>query len=280
MTTTTTTTTTSTATEHPYGRSYGGSATENYERYFVPVIGGPLATDLVKQADIEAGERVLDVACGTGVVTRLAAERVGEKGRIAGLDVNAGMLEVARSLSGSTAAPIEWYESPVESMPLGDESFDVVLCQLGLMFVTDRAAAAREMARVLAPGGRILVSVPTPTQFFGALEQGFARHVPAAAPFVRMVFSLHDVDELERPFRDAGLRDVAVRRETKEIHLPAAREFLWQYVSCTPLSALLADTDADRLAAIERDVVSGWAPWARDGGLTYEQGMLVLTARK
>jgi trans-aconitate methyltransferase len=91
--------TTTTATEHPYGRSFTGSAPENYERYFVPVIGGPFAVDLVKQAGLRAGERVLDVACGTGIVARLAAERVGAKGSVAALDVNAAMLEVARTVT-------------------------------------------------------------------------------------------------------------------------------------------------------------------------------------
>jgi SAM-dependent methyltransferase len=272
--------TTTTATEHPYGRSYTGSAPENYERYFVPVIGGPLAADLVKQAGVRPGERVLDVACGTGVVTRLVVQRVGPTGSVAAIDVNAAMLEVARSLAPSTTPPIKWYETSAEAIPLEDESFDVVLCQLGLQFMTDRAAAAREMTRVVAPGGRILVSVPTPTEFFDVLEHAFARHVPAGAPFVRMVFSLDDAGALERLFRDAGLRDVVVRRETKEFHLPSPREFLWQYVYCTPLTALLADADTELLGAIERDVVAGWQPWVRDDGLTYKQGMLVLTARK
>jgi ubiquinone/menaquinone biosynthesis C-methylase UbiE len=272
--------TTTTATGHPFGRSYTGSAPENYERYFVPVLGRPHAADLVKQAGLRAGERVLDVACGTGIVARLAAERVGPTGSVAALDLNAGMLEVARSVTRSASTPIKWYETTMEAIPLEDGSFDAVLCQLGLQFVTDKAAAAREMTRVVAPGGRILVSVPTPTRFFDVFEHALARHVPAAAPFVRMVFSLDDAAKLERLFRDAGLRDVVVRRETKQIRLPAAREFLWQYVHCTPLTALLADADPDLLGAIERDVVSGWEPWSRDGGLTYEQGMLVLTARK
>lgn len=271
--------TTTTATEHPYGRSYTGSVPENYERYFVPLIAGPLAADLLKQAGLRAGERVLDVACGTGIIARLAAERVGPKGSVAALDVNAGMLEVARSVTGSTTPPIKWYETTAESIPLEDEIFDAVLCQLGLHFVTDKAAAAREMTRVVAPGGRILVSVPAPSQFLGALEHAFARHVPAAAQFVRMVFSL-EAAELERFFRDAGLRDVVVRRETKALHFPAPREFLWQYVHSTPLAGLLADADDDLLGAIERDVVKGWEPWVRNGGMSHEQGMLVLTARK
>ena len=83
--------------QQPYGQSYGGSAAENYERYFVPTIGLPLAKDLVEVAALQPGDRVLDAACGTGVVTRLVAEALGAKGSVAGLDVNPGMLAVARS---------------------------------------------------------------------------------------------------------------------------------------------------------------------------------------
>ena len=83
--------------QQTFGKTYGGTAPENYQRYFVPSIAAPLAEDLVRIAALRPGERVLDVACGTGVVTRLAGERVGEQGAVAGLDVNPGMLAVARS---------------------------------------------------------------------------------------------------------------------------------------------------------------------------------------
>ena len=107
-------------------KQYGGNAAENYERYFVPTIGIPFATILLDAAGLHRGEHVLDLACGTGVVTRLAAERVGPTGAVAGLDINPAMLSVARTVPTS-GAPIEWHEASAESLPLADGSFDIVL---------------------------------------------------------------------------------------------------------------------------------------------------------
>lgn len=263
-----------------YGESYGGTAPENYERYFVPVIGGPLAADLVADAALLAGERVLDVACGTGVVARLAAERVGTGGTVAGLDLNAGMLAVARAKSPPAGPAIHWYETSAESIPLPDGSFDVVFCQLGLQFMADKTAALREMRRVLAPGGRLLLSTARPTAFFGVLDRALARHIGAeAAGFVSMVFSLNEPTELERLLQGAGLPDNAVRVVEKRLHLPPARDFLWQYVHCTPLTGMLPE-DREAIVALESDVVAGWQPWSTGDGLTYEQGMVIATASR
>jgi SAM-dependent methyltransferase len=264
----------------PFYLTYGGSAPEAYERYFVPAIGGPLAHDLIDEAALRPGERVLDVACGTGVVSRLAAERVGPGGSIAALDLNAAMLGVARAVPTSAAPQIRWYESTAESMPLPDGAFDVVLCQLGLQFIDDKAATLREIHRVAAKGGRVLVTVPTPTQFWGVPESAFASRIPGAAEFVRAVFSLKDSSEVERLFRGAGFADVAVRQYEKTLRLPAARDFLWQYVQCTPLAAQLAEADHPLLEALERDVVQGWQPWTTGDGMTYGQRMIVATARR
>jgi SAM-dependent methyltransferase len=270
---------TATATGSVYGKTYGGSAPENYQRYFVPAIAGPFAEDLIAEAALRAGERVLDVACGTGVVARLAAERVGPSGMVAALDLNPAMLSVARSVPSSGAA-IRWYETSAESIPLPDHVFDVVFCQLGLQFVADKSAALREIRRVLTPGGRALVSTPPPSGFFDVLEEEMARHVGSeAGAFIRMVFSLNDPAIIERLFRDAGFADVNVRTYAKDLRLPGAREFLWQYVHCTPLAGLLASLDAARLTALERDVVARWAQWSDADGMKYEQGMNVSTAR-
>ncbi|NIX00730.1 MAG: methyltransferase domain-containing protein, partial [Phycisphaerae bacterium] len=136
-----------------FGRAYGGNAPENYERYFVPAIGAPVADDLIEVAALRPDERVLDVACGTGVVTGMASELVGDGGVVAGLDVNPGMLAVARATTPSDAT-IEWHEASAEAMPFPDGSFDAVLCQMGIQFIPDKDAALSEMRRVLAPGGR------------------------------------------------------------------------------------------------------------------------------
>jgi ubiquinone/menaquinone biosynthesis C-methylase UbiE len=271
---------TTTTTDSVYGKAYGGSAPENYQRYFVPLIGGPFAEDLIAETALGPGERVLDVACGTGVVARLAAERVGPSGTVAALDLNPSMLSVARSVP-STGAAISWYETTAESIPLPDAAFDVVLCQLGLQFVADKSAALREMRRVLAPGGRVLVTTPPPNAFFDVLDQAVSRHVGSeAGAFVRMVFSLNDPAIIDRLFRDAGFADVNVRTYAKDLRLPEAREFLWQYVHCTPLTGMLANLDAARIVALERDVVDRWAQRSDADGMKYEQGMNVSKARK
>jgi ubiquinone/menaquinone biosynthesis C-methylase UbiE len=255
-----------------YGKTFSGSAPENYERFFVPAIGGPLATDLVNAAALRPGEQVLDVACG--IVARRAAEQVGPTGSVAGVDMNAAMLEVARS---ATTAAIRWYETTAEAMPLPDDAFDVVFCQLGLQFVADKAAALREMRRVLVPGGRIYVSVPTPTRFFNVLEKALARHVPDAAPFVRLVFAVNDPQALEALFRDAGFEDVVIHPISKQLRLPSPQEFVWQYLSCTPLASAMLDLDATVRTALEHDVVEGWQEWVQDGGITHSQPVLLAT---
>lgn len=173
--------------ERVYDAQFSGNAAENYERYFVPAIGAPLAADLVDAAAPQIGERVLDVACGTGVVARLAAERIGETGRIAGSDINRSMLEVARSLPAAGVS-IEWHEADAESPPHADESFDAVLCQMGLQFVGNKGAALREMRRVLVAGGRAVINVPGPAPApMAVFADALGRHVGAkAAAFMHL----------------------------------------------------------------------------------------------
>lgn len=267
-------------TQEVYGQHFHGNAAENYQRYFVPAIGAPLAADLIETAALQPAERVLDVACGTGVVTRLAAERLDGSGRLAGTDVNPSMLEVARSVVAGT--PIEWHEANAESLPHAEESFDVVLCQMGLQFVTNKLAALREMRRVLAPGGRAVLNLPGPApKPMVAFADALARHVdPKVASFVHLVFSLHEPGELRELLESAGFRDVDVRRATKALRVPPPEQFMWQYIHSTPMVGVLAEVDQQRRAALERDVCARWQEDCTDGAMTLQVGMTTAIARK
>ena len=268
-------------TEQHFGKAYGGKPPVNYERFFVPAIGAPLATDLIHLAALRPGERVLDVACGTGVVARLASQLVGATGTVTGLDVNPGMLAVARSAT-PPGTPIEWHEASAEAMPLPDASFDVVLCQMGLEFVPDKHAALREMRRVLVRGGRLILNVPGPTpRLFNIMGEALARHVGAeVAGFVDHVFSLHDTAEIQELVSGAGLHGISVQSETKSLRLPAPEEFLWQYVYSTPLAGAVAQMDDDRRGLLERDVVANWQEFVKDRALVLQVRIVVATARK
>ena len=126
-----------------------------YQALFVPSLIGVFAPIVADAASIAVGDRVLDVACGTGVLTRAGAARVGAGGEVAGLDPNRGMLTVAREQSPAIA----WHEGTAESLPFSDGRFDAVVSQFGLMFFADRRAALGEMRRVLRPGGRLAIAV-------------------------------------------------------------------------------------------------------------------------
>jgi ubiquinone/menaquinone biosynthesis C-methylase UbiE len=263
-----------------YGKAYGGTATENYQRFFVPSIGAPLAEELLKIAALRPGERVLDVACGTGVVTRLAAQRVGSSGSVAGLDVNPGMLAVARSATSPELA-IDWYETSAEAIPLPDGAFGVVLCQLGLQFITNKLGALREMRRVLAPGGRLVLNVPGPTPpLFAAMADALGKHIgPQAASFVHIVFSLHDEQELRELMKGAAFHEIDVQKTRTTLPLPPPKEFLWQYVSSTPLTNLVAQTSDETRAALEQEVDSKWRDFTTDGRLMLDVPITTVTGR-
>lgn len=266
-------------TEQTLELTFAANPAENYQRFFVPQIGAPVAADLVAAARLQPGERVLDVACGTGVVARLAAKGVGPSGAVAGLDIHPAMLAVARRESPPA---LQWYEAGAESMPLADASFDVVLCQMGLQFVTDKLAALQELRRVLARGGRALISVPGPAPApFEILSQALAREIcPKAAAFARVVFSLHEAGELEGLLRDAGFSRAEARSRPKALRVSAPREFLWQYIHSTPLGPAVMSAAEAKRAALERDVVARWQPFAVDGGMRFEVGMTTATAFK
>jgi SAM-dependent methyltransferase len=198
-----------------------------YEDFFVPALFVPCAAELLELVPPDEGDRVLDVACGSGAVARAAAARVGPRGSVTGVDLRPGMIEVAASLPPVSGPPVDWRVGDALALEDGDGSYDVVLCQQGIQFFPDQAGAVREMRRVLARGGRVGLAVwqgMDRNDFFRELTEVEARHLEAlgvtyeelAGPF------LHgDPEWLHALLADSGFGDVRVEERTFEARFAA-----------------------------------------------------------
>jgi SAM-dependent methyltransferase len=225
-----------------------GNAAEIYQRELVPAVFGPWGPRVVQLAELRPGLRVLDVACGTGLVARLAAEAVGVDGRVAALDLNPGMLAVASELPTVEGAAIEWVDGNAQALPFAEASFDVVCCQLGLQFFPDREGAVREMKRVLVPGGHAVVMVwreINRAPGFSVLAAALGRTIGAdAEALMRAPFALGDAGELAGLLEAGGFCDCTIRAETGNVRFPSAEKFVHGYVGGSPLAALVTAAPA------------------------------------
>jgi ubiquinone/menaquinone biosynthesis C-methylase UbiE len=256
-------------------------AAELYERYPARYILGPWAPLLVDAARLEVGERVLDVACGTGVVARIAAQRVGPAGHVVGVDLNPGMIGVARSVPAPVGAPIEWLERSALDLRLQDAAFDVVLCQQGLQFFPDKAVALNEMRRVLVQGGRLALSVWNSVGLYhGAVAETLARFVSdAAAKQFSASRQVPSKDELQRLAIEAGFSAADVRVIQIDVHLPHLDKFTLDHLAATPVASLIAAADPVIRRRIGERVMQQLQAYADGDGVTCPEETHVLTAR-
>ena len=200
---------------------------EGYEGYMVPTLFGPWATKLVEAANPQPGERVLDVGCGTGVVTRHATRVGARDASFTGIDISPQMLEVARAAAAREGVTADWREGKAEALPFRDGAFDLVLCQFALMFFTDRAAALGEMRRVLAPNGRAALSVWQGLDrhpFYLTLHNVIQQRLGISA--LRTIFSLGHAEELRAMVSKAGFRQVEVQSLSMTARFPDPEAFL------------------------------------------------------
>lgn len=224
---------------------------EMYEHYFVPAMFQPWAAVLLDHAALQARERVLDLACGTGVVARQVAPLVGAEGAVVALDMNPAMLAVARARPAPSGATIQWQEGNAMALPFQEGGFDVVLCQHGLSFFPDRAGAVREIRRVLAPGGRALVIVLQALEqhpVFEALMTSVARHLALPLASVMTPFALPDADALRNLFTEAGFQKVEILPESTTVRFLEPERF----VPLAVMSSAAAVPAFAQLAAPER----------------------------
>jgi ubiquinone/menaquinone biosynthesis C-methylase UbiE len=252
------------------------SPAEIYDEFFVPALFAQWGPVVTAAARIGPGDRVLDVACGTGALTLAVAERVGSKGSVVGLDANPQMLAVARR----KPTRIEWIEGTAESLPLPDRSFDAVVSQFGLMFFSDRAAALREMRRVLRPNGRLAVAVcdtvensPGYSAFAKLLDRLFGKTIGDAfrAPFV-----LGDADRLLEISREAGISDAAVSQHHGTVTFKSIASLVSTERACVwTLGGVLNDEQFSRLLKEAETALNSFT--SADGTIEFDMPTLILT---
>jgi ubiquinone/menaquinone biosynthesis C-methylase UbiE len=235
---------------------------ERYQRRQVAALDAHWACDLLDTVHLRRGDRVLDLACGTGILARAAADRVLPSGTVVGLHPMESALEVARA---ATDAAIEWQRGDVASLPFRDASFDVVVCQQRLQLFPDRSRVLSEMRRVLVPRGRVAVAVWGPIQrspAFAALADSLERHggVQVAAA-VRWLFSLPDPEDLRASLASAGFDGIRVQTARKTTRFPSVAEFLRRYIpgsSVGPATTHMSENDKRKVIADLETDLAGW----------------------
>jgi ubiquinone/menaquinone biosynthesis C-methylase UbiE len=231
--------------EHDKGQ-VAGSAAEIYEQFFVPALFAEWPARVLKAVGVQVGDKVLDVACGTGVLARKAAAAVGA-GSVVGVDVNKGMLAVAEQ----KAPGITWKVGPAELLPFEDESFDRVVSQFGLMFFEDQVQAIREMGRVVRPNGTVAVAVwdslaATPGYAVVAevLDELFG---PDAAKSIHAPYSLGDTAVLATLFARAGMDDVTIHTVMGQARFASVEDWIYTDIKGWTLADMIDDEGYERL---------------------------------
>jgi ubiquinone/menaquinone biosynthesis C-methylase UbiE len=205
---------------------------EMYEQFYGPIIFQPCAEILVGHAWPKPGENVLDLACGTGIVTRLVAEKVGSIGKVVGVDNNPNMLAAARHIPALQGAQIEWIEGDAGSMDLPGSSFDLVTCQQGLQFFTDPSAALANARRVLKPEGRIALALWRDIDHhpvYKPLTEIEAKHLePLGLDYADIVapFSLGESNQIRTLLKEAGFTSIDIIPHSITIRAPYADTFI------------------------------------------------------
>jgi ubiquinone/menaquinone biosynthesis C-methylase UbiE len=253
---------------------------EAYEQGLVGPLFRPFAEATLDKLSPGPGARVLDVACGTGIVARLAKQRVGGAGKVVGVDVNPGMLAVARTV----ATDVDWRQGSADALPLQDnERFDLVTCQQGLQFFPDRLAAAREMHRVVAPNGRLAVSTWRPDEEIPVIRELRRVAEQHVGPIADRRHSFGDPAAVEELLRTADFRDVRSQTLSRTIRFANATVFVrMNAMALVGMSANGKDMGEDErrtaVADIVRDSTEAIQPWRTGSALVFELSTVLATA--
>jgi len=244
-----------------YNSQFDGSIPERYDRFLGPTLFAPFAADLAARLDVAPHANLLELACGTGVLTRAICERIPASVHFTATDLNEPMLDVAKAKLADRPE-IVWRIADAANLPFDSESFDGVVCQFGLMFVPDKAAALGEVRRVLRPGGAFLFNVwdrIEANRLAWITHQTVLRLFPEDPPmFYQVPFSLYDTDALAAMLGEAGFGDLDVTAVSKVGESPSAGEVAEGLVLGNPLVTALRERGTD-VDAVVRDVADAVA---------------------
>jgi len=236
--------------------AFVGDIPQNYDRYLGPVLFHPYADDLAERVQLTAGMRLLETACGTGIVTRRLADRLRGRGSIVATDLNEAMIAHARAEMPAGAGHVEWQPADATKLPFPDGSFDAVVCQFGLMFFPDKAAGIREAFRVLKPGGQYLFNVwdtLAKNPIVRITHETAGTFFPKDPPmFYTVPYSLHDPEPTREMLVEAGFGQIEVTKLAKEGTSPSAAEAAIGLVAGTPILGAIMERGPDSLEAIKR----------------------------
>ncbi len=253
-------------------------AAEFYESAFVPAFFAQWAPILCQAAGVAPGQRVLDVACGTGIATRTAADLVGPDGSTVGVDLNEAMLTVARRVRPD----IDFRQGNAAALPFPDASFDTILCQMALTFFPDRPKALSEMARVVTAGGTVAVLVPGALDAqaaFAPFVTMAARHAgPDAMSLLSTYFVCGKLDELSSMVESAGLQITTARTHVGTYRAPSVDAFVTTEVESTPLAERLSADVYRRIRAGAHEVLAPFT--AADGSVEAPFECNIVAARR
>ena len=257
---------------------FSGPVPATYDRILGPVLFEPYARDVVARLPAGDGLRVLEVACGTGIVTRRLQEALSGRARIVATDLNEPMVEYARD---AVASPeIIWQQADAQSLPFPDGSQDVVVCQFGFMFLPDKVRGFRESRRVLAPGGTLIANVWTSLDaypFARAMHDALAVAFPDDPPrFLETPYG-YEENRARADMDASGWQDV--RFETLELDsaCPSASHFARGFSHGSPLTHELAARGAD-LEAMTEMLARAVIPVGGDQPFTAKLSAFVITA--
>jgi SAM-dependent methyltransferase len=255
----------------------GSAQAQVYEDSFVPALFAQWAPQLVACARLQPGQRVLDVACGTGIVARTAAEVVGPGGHVTGVDLNPAMLQVARNAHPE----LEWREGDVEDLPFPAASFDAALCQSALFFFPDPGRAVQEMARVVDAGGTVALQTYAPLDDqpgYGPFVEAVASRAGAeAAVLLGTYWSQGDLGKLAAFLEGAELEVLETRTSLGSAHFPSAQAVAEIEIGATPLGERL---EPDVYEQILTDTRALMAQYADDTGAVHVPIRAVMVAAR